>query len=754
MGGGRAPGERFHEEGGGAARKILATMWECTWCGYANFRRAAGCRSCERIRAHGSRLVQQWWVASALPAGWDHEPRHPLARRGGFAAGGGSSGIGGGGLAGGGAQGRGGGPTGAGNSRPMVLRRGNGISRTSEDRCPTVSSAQRNAQHHTADAAAARVTATRNRWTTPPCNLPEDERLEAPGALDGGRVGGRAGGEGNRAGGCGADGWQEGLNKIQRKRLRQRAKRKQEGGRGDGGGGGQEGSNGSADEEDEDDVDDEDRTTREPVRPYQPPPMPRLLCVQQAEQLQRRLEAMQQKGSRPQLVQRAEKRLEDARRLVREAGGPTERKLVFSILQEETRERKLREALPKADQDVADRAAQVLEAQKALEEAKQKKIDLETRWRNSKARIAFLASEKAAETLPQEQTAAVHEALQAILVGAPPAMEAQARMVAEYFRKVAPLPARLPEETFYELSDGDTQDESQAMDGLEETDRHGKKRDLQEAQLGGPVLPAPARSASSLEEARSQVAQLRHQKLAAISAAFDRSAAAPGQIPLLAPAELADRYDCEMQRALEQVRVYSAAEAEAREPTPCQSGGARATGANESSEADPGGGNGGEEGRGGKAARLAQAASSNEVQGGGAAAGGEADPEGPRSEAPGGQPTRTKWEQPQQGPPSPAGRQPPAVGPVVELECPACGRGPMSREALQGLCECGAAVCIECSEGGITVNSCLVCFDRCEEPLAGGNAAEGAGATGPLAFAGTLSGDGQGRSCPRRAAPY
>ncbi len=737
--------ERLQGGGGGAARKILATMWECSWCGYANFRRAAGCRSCERVRAYGSRLVQQWWVASALPAGWDHEPRRPLARRGGFGAGGGILGHGGGNSGGGGAQGRSEGPIGAGNSRPMVLRRGGG---NSDDVCPTVSLAQRNAQNQTVGGSMARGTATRNRWTAPPSNRPGDVRLDAPGTLDGGRVGGRAG-----AGG--ADGWQEGLNKIQRKRIRQRAKRKQEGGGGDGGGEAQEDSSGSTNEEDEEDVNDEDKKAREPVRPYQPPPMPRLLCVRQAEQLQKRLEAMQQKGSRPQLLQKAERRLEDARRLVREAGGPTERRLVFSILQEETRERKLREALPRADQEVADRAAQVLEAQKALEEAKKKKIDLETRWRNSKARAAFLASEKAAETLPQEQTAAVHEALQAILVGAPPAMQAQARLVSEYFRSVAPLPARLPEETFYELSDGDTQDESQAMDGVEETGRHGTKRDMQEAQIGGAVLPAPARNASSLEEARSQVAQLRHQKLAAISAAFDRSSAAPGQIPLLAPAELADRYDCEMQRALEQVRAYTAAEAEAREPTPCQHGEMpHAGGAREGGAADRGEG-GNEEDRGGKAARREEAASSKEGEGNGvAAAGGRIDPEEPRGEEPGSQPTRTKWEQLQQGPPRPAGSELPPPGPRPELECPGCGRGPMAREALQGQCECGAAVCIECSEGGITINSCLVCFDRCEEPMVSGEAMEGKAAPGPLAFAGTLSGDGHGRSAPRRATPY
>ncbi len=674
-----------------------------------------------------------------------------MARRGGVAAGGGGfgHGFGGGGFEGEG-QGRSDGPTGAGNSRPMVLRRGE---RVPSDACPTVS-VQQNSRPRAGGGGLASGAATRNRWTAPPINRPEDARRDAPGALDGAR--GRGGGEGagDTVRGDGAEEWQQGLSKIQRKRLRQRAKRRQEGGGGGGGGGRmQEGSDDSTDEDEEVDADDDGQRIEEPIRPYQPPPMPRLLCVRQAEQLQKKLEAMQQRGSRPQLLQRAERRLEDARRMVREAGGPTERRLVFSILQEETRERKLRDALPKADQEIADREAQLVEAQKALDGARKKKADLETRWKNSRARVAFLAAEKAAETLPQEQTSAVHEALQSLLVGVPPSMQPQARLVSEYFRAVAPLPARLPEETFYELSDGDTHDGSQSMDGVEEGCRQGTKRALREVQGVGAVLPAPLRSAGSLEEAKFQVSQLRHQKLAAISAAFNRGSAAPGGIPPLAPAELADRYDCEMQRALEQVRAYAAAEAEGREPTPCQPGAPHAGGARDGGTADGPEGEGDEGARGGKAARVADAASTKEEEGNGKAAAGSTDPEGAREEDSGGHPTRTRWEQPSQDPSLRAGEGLAAPLARTELECPGCGRGPMAREALQGQCECGAAVCLECSEGGITINSCLVCFDTCEEAVVG-EATEEKEAPGPLAFAGTLSGEGQSRGAPRRAAPY
>ncbi len=376
----------------GTTRKILVTMWECTRCQYANFRRTSDCRICGQVRAYGAQLVQQWWVAAALPAGWDQEPRRPLARRGG-----GGMAIGGGGLGGGGGGGGGrlDGPTGAGGSRPLVLRRGEVAS---VDRCPTISARQRDQQRQAGGLGGGGIAGTRNRWNAPPQSGPEDRRIGAPGILDNPRNHPRPG-EATAAasgGGGGGDGWMHGLNKIQRKRIRQRARRKREA-NANGEGERSEDDEGSEEmEEDEDDV--EEQRVQEPVRPYQPPPLPRLLCVQQAEQLRRRVEKMQQEGSRPQLLQRAEKRLEEARRMVRDAGGPTERRLVFSILQEETKERKLRDSLPKADKEVEEREAELRAAQQAVEDARRRRADLEVRWKNSKARVAFLAAEKAAET--------------------------------------------------------------------------------------------------------------------------------------------------------------------------------------------------------------------------------------------------------------------------------------------------------------------------------------------------------------------
>ncbi len=646
------------------------------------------------------------------------------------------------------------GPMGAGGTRPMVLRRGDGAT---ADACPTTSLRQRDSNLQAGGQSGdCGSMATRSRWSAPPRSRPGDARAGAPGVLD--NMGGRPSGGASAAGGPGgADGnWTQGLSKIQRKRIRQRERQRALAQASAHEGGGRE----ADDEEEEDDedqeceVDEDEQRGHEPVRPYQPPPLPRRLCVQQAEQLQKKVERMQLEGSRPQLLQSAERRLEEARKLVREAGGPTERRLVFSILQEETKERRLRESLPRAAKAVEDKEAELREAQQALEDARRRKADLEAKWNNSKARVAFLASEKAAETVPQEQTTAVHEALQALLLNAPPAMQAQARMVSDYFRAVAPIPARLPEDKYYELSDGETQDEGQAMEGIEEHQRQGIKRGLRECQERGAVLPPPARAANSLEEAQVQVARIRHQKLAAISAAFDKGSASHEQVPTLAPGELADRFDQELQRAMEEVRVHAAAKAEGRDPTPCaQSTMVPQLDAKAAEAAASEGKDDGEGARGGKTARTAAASSSGEGEAGGVLSSGSGGVDGPEEGTAKPRPARTKWEKEHEQALE-AARGGHGPGPSAELECPGCGRGPMALQALQGSCECGAAVCLDCSEGGVVINSCLMCFERCEEAEAVSEVEEGTEVPGPMAFAGTLSGEHQGRQGSRRVSPY
>ncbi len=465
---------------------------------------------------------------------------------------------------------------------------------------------------------------------------------------------------------------------------------------------------------------------------------------------------------------RRKKRLEDAKKLVRDAGGPTERRLVFSILQEETREFKLREAIPRAEKKVRDMESNLREAQKELEAARRKQTALEALWRNSKARIAFLASEKAAETVSQEQTTAVHEALQRILATTSPALQAQARMVSEYFRAVAPIQARATEERFYDLSDGVTQDEAQAMEEITEQQRQGVKRQLEEdAKGGGGALPLPVRDTASLEDAKVELARLRHQKLAAISAAFDRKGEGSEVVPTMSPSELSDRFDHELQRAMEQVRRCEAAQAEAADPTPTplvpasspgvqgEGGGGEGTVGGEGGEASQG-----EEG-GRKMAKTSTAGNSGEAgDEGGTGASVEQRVLGSRqpNTGEGGDagPASTRWEQGNGHATGEVGVR--GLGPHVELECPGCGRGPIAPQALTGSCECGAAVCMECGEGGIQINNCLLCFEDWTNGQ-GDIQAEATPVPGPRAFAGTLSSDLQDEvqarsTASRRAAPY
>ncbi len=343
-----------------------------------------------------------------------------------------------------------------------------------------------------------------------------------------------------------------------------------------------------------------------------------------------------------------------------------------------------------------------------------------------------------------------------------PGLQAQARLLSDYFRLVAPVPARVVEDRFYDLSDGDTQDEGDAMEVLERQ-RQGVKRPMEESGLlpmeESGLLPVPARETSSLQEAKDQLAKLRHQKLVAISAVFDRRAGESEPLPVMAPNEISDRFDYELQRALEQVRRHTGT-LEGGDPTPClppagaaAAGGAVAAGHHGGEaiagdrDAEDGAGEARDGGR--KAARV-------ESGGGIQGAGDSGASQSVASSSGAAAPERTKWEHGGHGA---AAEVSEVKGPAQrrELECPGCGRSPVAPEALTGACECGAAVCVECSEGGIVINNCLVCFERCEASLA--EEMQGEGVTvmppGPLEFAGTLTADLQDKpAAGRRAAPY
>ena len=78
--------------------------------------------------------------------------------------------------------------------------------------------------------------------------------------------------------------------------------------------------------------------------PYRPPPLPRPLCASRVVELEKRLGELQEVPGDPR-IEVVQKSLESARAMLREAGGPSERRLCFSVLDAEETIRRAEERL-------------------------------------------------------------------------------------------------------------------------------------------------------------------------------------------------------------------------------------------------------------------------------------------------------------------------------------------------------------------------------------------------------------------------
>ncbi len=540
------------------------------------------------------------------------------------------------------------------------------------------------------------------------------QRLNAPGALDG-----RDGGDGQRRDAADDqrrddDGFQTALNAKQRKKQRQRAARKAGVGAQDAeqqqnshdeprDRGHDTGSEASAMDSDEVDL---------PVSvppPFEVPPLTRLQLVERVGSLEGRIDKMRGEQASPRLVQRAERRLEEAKKLMRQAGGATEKRMLFSIMGEDDRIRKLQASAAKSDAAIDDAQKQISRLQKRIENLRIGRQAIERRLENAREKRAYLSTQNAAEAIPAERTAQVHQALADILGAAAPSLAQQAAVVVDYFRRVAPLATQgVDPMQDADLSDCDTVPEERDQAAL-----YAERQQEERRQAGGkpqgdahvdalPLLPDPL--PGDIGAASELVERLRRQRMQAIGAAFGREEQSPGDIPTLTGPQVADRYDVLLKVALENLSRVKAARKD-DVPTPCTTAAAAAAAAGPANAG---------------ATRQPTAAADGGGQGQWEASRSRHQPVLPGSSGDHGRPSgegpqppkekrirRTRWEVA-----DPSGDAEMALqqnSPNVE-QCPACGRGPLPEIALVGFCSCCAAVCGECSQGGmVEVNSCLYC---------------------------------------------
>ena len=137
-----------------------------------------------------------------------------------------------------------------------------------------------------------------------------------------------------------------------------------------------------------------------PERTFEMPHAPRQMLAQLTEREEKRIERLRQEGVSEQKLQRAEKRREDLEQQLRAAGGRTTQSLGYQIRREEDNRSKAIAAVERIDLENASLQGEI--------DALQAKIDdngsLQGRYRQrqeaAEARLAFLATQKAKESLP------------------------------------------------------------------------------------------------------------------------------------------------------------------------------------------------------------------------------------------------------------------------------------------------------------------------------------------------------------------
>ena len=130
--------------------------------------------------------------------------------------------------------------------------------------------------------------------------------------------------------------------------------------------------------------------------PHAPPPLPRHLLACREKELRMRLEELQKKPGDPR-IGLAEQHLRDARSMLREAGGPSERRLAFSMLDANDRVRKAEEQLQSDKAELLRVNEQVRQALELQERVEAKIRASEQQLDNAQAKHAHLGFQIAIE---------------------------------------------------------------------------------------------------------------------------------------------------------------------------------------------------------------------------------------------------------------------------------------------------------------------------------------------------------------------
>ncbi len=543
-------------------------------------------------------------------------------------------------------------------------------------------------------ATSANIAGAGDRWARPPATGDGDmdrARRSAAGVLDSAEARHDATAAAGRD--CGAsavptDGFQTALGARQKKRQRQQAARRAAGAAQ------RQAQHGQGDDQraeldgDAMDVSSDDSSPPEVIPPpFQEPPLTRLHLVSHVANIQRKVDELEARQAPRLLREKAKKRLEDTQQMLRQAGGATEKRMLFSIMAEEDKIRRLITASQRNLEAIAAAEAEREKLDKRTANLQVGSNVIARKLENSRQRRAYLSAQNAAEAIPPETTTTVHQALERILLSVGPSLVGEASTLAEYFKRVAPIPARDPGEN----QDADLSECDTFLDPEEDFPPEGDGGDAGRASSSGDGTAPPAarrtaggrRSAAAcspllpdrmpedVRAAAQLVEDIRRQRMQAVEATYEKKAVQDSELPALSGPQVVDRFDTVLKIAidhLEGIRNRDEHLAPPQVPPP--------------------------------PANLCHAAHPPPPH---------AHHEPPSKLQRQGERRRTRWE-------VDAGNDAPPIAlpvhmPMVDL-CPGCGTGPLPEAALVGCCVCCAAVCGDCSKGGLEeVNSCLYCHD-------------------------------------------
>ena len=157
-----------------------------------------------------------------------------------------------------------------------------------------------------------------------------------------------------------------------------------------------------------------EETKLPPMRSFERPTVPREALAQRLQVQEARAEQLREEGAEGKKLERAEKKKQDVQQQLQMAGGRTSQSLGLQIRREEGNKKKAFEAMQRAQGRIDEREAQILELRRQITTEEELQERHRQRGQVAESRLAWLAMQKAKESLPNDFLARIRAASAAV----------------------------------------------------------------------------------------------------------------------------------------------------------------------------------------------------------------------------------------------------------------------------------------------------------------------------------------------------